>query len=177
MNRFLHSLSLGLGAIIVVASSAAALADPAIATRNMNVRAGPGTEFPVVDSLRRGERIDVIGCRRGWCFIEHRGPDGWVSGRYLAQTRYPSRPNFQFYFNFGRPPIFIPPGMGMGMGMGPPDDDNGMGMGMGMGPPDDDDDNGMGMGMGMGMGPPDDDDGRPGMGMGPPCQPFPSCLY
>jgi len=98
----------GLSALILFGSAAAASAAPAISTGNIAVRSGPGTDYRAVDTLRRGERIDVEGCRRGWCYITHPGPDGWVSGRYLAQPRSPGRPAVDFFFNFGSPPNFGP---------------------------------------------------------------------
>ena len=77
----------GLAALAFVASAAAATAAPAYATGNVNVRSGPGTHYGVVDALPRGERVDVQQCRGGWCFVEKRGPDGWVSSNYLASDR------------------------------------------------------------------------------------------
>lgn len=75
----------GLAALAVLATAGAAFAAPAIATGNVNVRSGPGTGYGVVDALRRGERVDIQYCRGSWCFVEKRGPDGWVSANYLAQ--------------------------------------------------------------------------------------------
>lgn len=74
----------GLATLAVLATTAAASAAPAFATSNVNVRSGPGTGYGVVDALRRGERVDVQYCRGSWCFVEKRGPDGWVSSRYLS---------------------------------------------------------------------------------------------
>ena len=75
----------GLAALAFLASAAAATAAPAYATGNVNVRSGPGTHYGVVDTLRRGERVDIQQCRGGWCFVEKRGPDGWVSANYLGR--------------------------------------------------------------------------------------------
>lgn len=74
----------GLATLAVLATTAAASAAPAVATGNVNVRSGPGTGYAVVDALRRGERVDIQYCRGSWCFVEKRGPDGWVSANYLA---------------------------------------------------------------------------------------------
>jgi hypothetical protein len=75
----------GLAVLAFVASAAAATAAPAYATGNVNVRSGPGTHYGVIDALRRGEQVDVQQCRGGWCYVEKRGPDGWVSANYLAR--------------------------------------------------------------------------------------------
>ena len=67
----------------LIASTMAALAVPAVATTAVNVRSGPGVNFAVVDTLFSGEAVDVTECQGGWCYVEHPGPDGWVSGNYL----------------------------------------------------------------------------------------------
>lgn len=77
-------IAAGLATLAVLATTAAASAAPAFATSNVNVRSGPGTGYGVVDTLRRGERVDIQYCRGSWCFVEKRGPDGWVSSRYLG---------------------------------------------------------------------------------------------
>jgi len=73
-----------LATLAVLATTAAASAAPAFATNNVNVRSGPGTGYGIVDALRRGEQVDVQYCRGSWCFIQKRGPDGWVSSNYLS---------------------------------------------------------------------------------------------
>ncbi|ODT68146.1 MAG: hypothetical protein ABS75_21485 [Pelagibacterium sp. SCN 63-23] len=80
-------LASGLAALAVLVTTAAVSAAPAIATGNVNVRSGPGTGYRVVDTLRRGEQVDVQYCRGSWCFVEKRGPDGWVSANYLGSGR------------------------------------------------------------------------------------------
>jgi hypothetical protein len=74
-----------LAGLTLLAATGAAMAAPASATANVNVRSGPGTGYGVVDVLRRGERVDVQNCRGSWCFVEKRGPDGWVSANYLSR--------------------------------------------------------------------------------------------
>lgn len=74
----------GLAALALLATTATAFAAPAVATGNVNVRSGPGTGYSRVDTLRRGEQVDVQYCRGSWCYIEKRGPDGWVSASYLS---------------------------------------------------------------------------------------------
>ncbi len=100
--------SAALGAAILALSAGAALATPAHATGSVNVRTGPGIGYHRVDTLHPGERVDVRGCERGWCFVDHYGLDGWVSDRYLRLDGgyWPApRPNvgIQFGFSFGSP--------------------------------------------------------------------------
>lgn len=82
LNRKLITSTLA--TLAVLATTVAAAAAPAIATGNVNVRSGPGTGYGVVDALRRGERVDIQYCRGSWCFVQKRGPDGWVSANYLS---------------------------------------------------------------------------------------------
>lgn len=103
-------LTAALSSVMLVGMAGAALAAPAVATSNVNVRSGPGTNYQAVDTLRRGERVDVEGCRAGWCYIDGRGAEGWVSWQYLAETSRPTRPSTVFQFNFGSPPRWEAPG-------------------------------------------------------------------
>ena len=77
----------GFAALALLATTAAASAAPAFASGNVNVRSGPGTGFSVVDSLRRGQQVDIDYCRGSWCYIQKRGPDGWVSADFLERGR------------------------------------------------------------------------------------------
>ncbi|MFC3703402.1 SH3 domain-containing protein [Devosia honganensis] len=80
-------LASGLAALAVLVTTVAVSAAPAVATGNVNVRSGPGTSYRVIDTLRRGERVDVDHCRGSWCFVEKRGLNGWVSSSYLDSGR------------------------------------------------------------------------------------------
>ena len=80
-------IAAGIATMAVLGTTIAASAAPAVATGNVNVRSGPSTGFRVVDTLRRGERVDIQYCRGSWCFVEKRGPDGWVSANYLSSGR------------------------------------------------------------------------------------------
>jgi uncharacterized protein YraI len=82
------ALTFGIAVAALVGSTVAALAVPAFATSNVNVRTGAGTGYGVVDVLRRGERVDIDYCRGSWCFVNKSGPDGWVSASYLSRDRY-----------------------------------------------------------------------------------------
>lgn len=79
-------------------SATSALAYTATASVSLNVRAGAGTHYAVIDVLRPGEPVDVRSCNSyGWCYITHPGPDGWVSARYLSDGY--SRPYYREYRN------------------------------------------------------------------------------
>ncbi len=64
-------------------STSAVMAVEATAKSAVNVRSGPGVSYGKVDALYGGEAVEITECRGNWCHIQHPGPDGWVSGRYL----------------------------------------------------------------------------------------------
>ena len=100
-------MAAGLAALALVATTAAASAAPAYATGNVNVRSGPGTGYSVIDTLRRGETVDIQYCRGSWCFVDKRGPSGWVSANYLSRggDRYRDRRDFYDDDFFDRPRV------------------------------------------------------------------------
>ncbi len=73
-----------LGALCAPGAAAAA---NAFTTGNVNMRAGPSTQFPRVTTLPEGVTVTIHGCVSGWswCDTSWRGWRGWVSGRYLEQ--------------------------------------------------------------------------------------------
>ena len=66
--------------------SCVALAQDAIVTTDLNMRAGPSTAFPVVDVLEERTLVEVHGCVSGysWCDVSENANRGWVSGAYLS---------------------------------------------------------------------------------------------
>lgn len=72
---------IGLSTTATIAAAVEASAKSAV-----NIRSGPGTSYRKVDALYSGETVEITECRGGWCHIQHPGPDGWVSGRFLAST-------------------------------------------------------------------------------------------
>jgi uncharacterized protein YraI len=64
---------------------AAALAAPGVVTVSVGMRAGPGTDFPMVDRIPGGSRVDIHGCLKGgaWCDVSWSDDRGWVSSQYL----------------------------------------------------------------------------------------------
>ncbi|MEM5583660.1 SH3 domain-containing protein [Roseibium sp. AS2] len=81
-------LSLALIAVALTALPAAAQSRPAIAytTANLNMRAGPGTNYPVIATVPRGGGVTVFGCTADfrWCDAAFVNMKGWVSGKYLS---------------------------------------------------------------------------------------------
>src|SRR5690606_21757915 len=123
MNRHTRKMLLNIATGVAVAATAAvvflpaAYAAPGTVTSNVNVRSGPGTNYAVVDTARRGETVDVQRCQGSWCYIVKSGPDGWVSSNYLSAGGgapvNPSQPGLSFGFQVG------PDGPSFNFGVGP----------------------------------------------------------
>lgn len=67
-----------------------AQAAEAFANAKVNLRAGPDGGYPVVDILKRGERVELLGCIAGyqWCELETQSRErGWVYAHYLDTRR------------------------------------------------------------------------------------------
>ena len=58
----------------------------ATATRDLNVRAGPSSQNPVIGVIGSGQSVNINGCVQSgrWCTVAFDGGEGWVSAKYLA---------------------------------------------------------------------------------------------
>lgn len=84
-TKFTKFMALTATAMLISTSlTYAADSVPAVAKSAVNVRTGPNVSFNKVDTLDRGELVTVLQCQSGWCYVDHDGPDGWVSGNYLG---------------------------------------------------------------------------------------------
>jgi uncharacterized protein YraI len=78
-------ISAAAGALL--AMSASAFAQTSVtATTDLNVRAGPGPQHPVVGVLAAGQATTLNGCIQGskWCSVAEAGGQGWVYSDYLT---------------------------------------------------------------------------------------------
>jgi uncharacterized protein YraI len=64
-------------------SDAALAATSTVAVTDLNVRSGPGPEYPVVGLVGAGQQAIVTGCIQGskWCSVDN---GGWVYSDYLT---------------------------------------------------------------------------------------------
>lgn len=55
----------------------------------LNLRAGPGMDFPKIGLLERNEELEKVGEAEDWyqVRVKRSGTLGWVSSRYLSSTR------------------------------------------------------------------------------------------
>jgi uncharacterized protein YraI len=79
-----HLAVLAAGATILLAGPA--LAVPGYSTAHLNLRAGPGTQYPVVGMMEYNVRSDITGCLAdySWCAVAVAGLTGWSSAEYLV---------------------------------------------------------------------------------------------
>ncbi|TAM18000.1 MAG: hypothetical protein EPN68_14945, partial [Rhodanobacter sp.] len=61
------------------------LAADGYTTGNVNLRAGPDTSYPRLDTLPAGAPVDIQGCTSGWewCDVVFQGERGWVAGNFI----------------------------------------------------------------------------------------------
>lgn len=84
MRPFLMS-ALAAGAL--VGAAGAAIAQSAVvATTDLNVRAGPGPQYPIVGFVPAGKSATLKGCleQSRWCTVATADSDGWVYSDYLT---------------------------------------------------------------------------------------------
>jgi uncharacterized protein YraI len=106
MMKALPALLAGSLVAVLALPDEAVAQSRAVVTTDLNMRAGPGTQFPVVNVLAGGRTVTVHGCVRNltWCDVTTRSDRGWVSARYLAEERR-GRPIVDLGPSFGLPVI------------------------------------------------------------------------
>ena len=84
----LKKLIFGCGVVLALMTATAAQAEeiPVVSTTGVNLRAGPGLDYPVVVDLPAGARMVLHGCLTGyaWCDVTWRGNRGWLSAAYMS---------------------------------------------------------------------------------------------
>jgi uncharacterized protein YraI len=70
----------------VLVTSGAAFAATATATTDLNIRAGPGSQYPVIGILGAGQSTEIKGCLQNgrWCSVSTAGEEGWAYSAYLS---------------------------------------------------------------------------------------------
>lgn len=87
MYRLLRAaLALPALAVALAAAPPAGAATPAATTATVNLRAGPGTAYPVVTTLPAAAALTVYGCTADtrWCDVDWGSDRGWIAASYIA---------------------------------------------------------------------------------------------
>ncbi|MBP1852059.1 SH3 domain-containing protein [Rhizobium halophytocola] len=96
-------------AALTAMSPALAQAATAFSTANVNLRAGPSTDYPAVIVIPNGSKVQVYGCMQSpnWCDVGYSGGRGWVSGTYIQMTYSSKRVYVQpdYYKRLGVPVV------------------------------------------------------------------------
>ncbi len=78
--------------LVAALTAATALATPvsaatlAAAMTPLNLRSGPGPQFPIIGAIPQNGRTVIIGCMRDslWCQVDYNGRQGWAYAQYLT---------------------------------------------------------------------------------------------
>ncbi len=71
------------GVALLTLSVHYAAAAPALATNNVNMRQGPGMNYPVVTTIPGGSNVEVNNCYGEWCSVTWNGQSGYAVARNL----------------------------------------------------------------------------------------------
>ena len=76
------AMALLCGTLLIPVSASA---EQGFASTSVNLRAGPGTGYPVIAVIPGGARVNIVGClsNYAWCDVAWGRNRGWVYGRYL----------------------------------------------------------------------------------------------
>lgn len=82
MRRFNLAAGAGAALLALVALAGTADATPGYVVQGINMRAGPGVDYPWIASLPPGTQTEIFGCLDGftWCDVAAVGARGWVAG-------------------------------------------------------------------------------------------------
>lgn len=72
------------GGILLLTSGAASAA---VVTTDLNLRSGPGTDYPIINAMPAGSQVRVFNCTGSWCRVGWQGERGWASSSYLSGGR------------------------------------------------------------------------------------------
>ncbi len=80
-------------AALFLGATSSAFAYDGFATGNVNLRAGPDVEYPIVTTIPAGAPLEIQGCTDAWewCDVVFDGARGWVAGNYI-QYEYNDQP-------------------------------------------------------------------------------------
>ena len=82
-----NNLMISAAAAALLSFPVSALAQSSVAaTTDLNVRGGPGPQYPIVGMIGAGEATTLNGCLENskWCAVATTGGEGWVYSDYLT---------------------------------------------------------------------------------------------
>jgi uncharacterized protein YraI len=113
-ERFMKRLTRMLaGAATLLFTTGIAAAATVVADADLNVRSGPGIQYPVIAVIPDGVAVDSTGCQGGWCHVVYRGHIGWASSAYLTSA-VAAAPYYYNYPYYAEPYYYGPISFGYG---------------------------------------------------------------
>lgn len=100
-------------AALAALSMSGAQAAPALATNNVNLRQGPGTNYPIITTIPGGSTVELSGCSGQWCTVVWQGQSGYSIATSFEQGGNLPPPG-------AAPPAGSPPPQGAPPPAGPP---------------------------------------------------------
>jgi len=90
-----------------------------VSVDRLNLRAGPGMDFPKIGQLNRNEELEKVGEAEDWIQVRVKrdGTLGWVASRYLSGQPVPAAPETAAP---AAPPTTLPPGEAAPTAVQPP---------------------------------------------------------
>jgi SH3 domain-containing protein len=80
-----HSIRVIIGSLLgLMMATGTTLARDAATATALSLREGPGTNYYRIATIPAGERVDIKGCRGGWCALIWDGYRGYASQRGLV---------------------------------------------------------------------------------------------
>lgn len=92
--RALSVVLIAICALLMLPPASAASGWSALVRTDLNLRKGPGIDYPAIGLVSRQSRVLVHSCgyHRYWCSISYKGKTGFVMGRYLVRLAKPRQP-------------------------------------------------------------------------------------
>ncbi len=80
----LKSLLFGAGTAVLMSTG---VANAAVVTHDLNLRAGPGIDHHVIGVMPAGAHIEVLSCKGSWCHVDWNGEEGYASRNLITGIR------------------------------------------------------------------------------------------
>jgi uncharacterized protein YraI len=84
MKIYRTPVLLGATAVAVAMMLLPAAAGEERTTSNLNLRTGPGKQYPVHKVIPAGSLVDVVSCGSEWCHLKWAGQVGYADARWLV---------------------------------------------------------------------------------------------
>jgi uncharacterized protein YraI len=104
MKTKYFTLAIATASLISITLPSTTRAAEAYSISNLNLRAGPGGDYPIVGSISRGQSLDLLGCidKLSWCEVEAWGQErGWVSANFIETSYKDHRKGIRETYDLG----------------------------------------------------------------------------